>query len=55
MRFFSLLEKLEFVMDWLDVEEVVVAVELEMHPPLELQDRMARQWITGLTSRQNSG
>ena len=42
------------VIDWLEVDEV--AVEDEVHvDPGDDQDLIARQCITGLTSRQNSG
>ena len=47
---FSLLEKLLLVMDWVDAEDVE-----EMQVEAEDHDRMARQWMTGRTSRQNSG
>ena len=42
------------VIDWLEIDEV--AVEDEVHvDPGDDQDLIARQCITGLTSRQNSG
>lgn len=49
--FFSAFEKLLLVMDWFEVEDVAVEVEFEAGD----QVRMARQWMTGRTSRQNSG
>ena len=53
--FFSLFEKLELVMDWLDSDEVAVLEDMQVDPEAEDQDRIARQWMTGRTSRQNSG
>ena len=46
--------KVELVMDWFDAEDVEEEVHVEP-ADAELQDRIARQWITGRTSRQNSG
>jgi len=48
------LEKLLFVIDWLEVDEVAVEDEVHVEPGDD-QDLIARQCITGLTSRQNSG
>ena len=48
------LEKLLFVIDWLEVDEVAVDDEVHVEPGDD-QDPIARQCITGLTSRQNSG
>lgn len=48
------LEKLLFVIDWLEVDEVAVDDEVHVEPGDD-QDLIARQCITGLTSRQNSG
>ena len=52
----SLFEKLLLVMDWLEAEDVAVDDVLPQYEATEVDhDRMARQWMTGLTSRQNTG
>ena len=53
----SLFEKLLLVMDWLEAEDVAVDDDvLVQYEATEVDhDRMARQWMTGRTSRQNTG
>ena len=51
----SLFEKLLLVMDWLEAEDVAVDDVLQYEATEVDHDRMARQWMTGRTSRQNTG